>query len=128
MIEPICAQSNKTLKDVQTFSRGKRMDQTTAEIFGSYDEKEGLAGRNKKIIPIYIYGYGVFSWKVLLESTARTILYLQFDNNFSMQSSTLAVSFGPSCWPQTSEVPLYEKRLQLPAKSHAVLQVLCINL
>ena len=54
------------------------MDQTTAEIFGSYDEKEGLAGRNRKIIPIYvyiyIYGYGVFSWKILLEGTARTTL------------------------------------------------------
>ena len=30
------------------------MDQTTAEIFGNYDEKEGLAGRNRKIIPIYV--------------------------------------------------------------------------
>ena len=66
MIEPICAQSNKTLKDVQTFSRGKRMDQTTAEIFGSYDEKEGLAGRNKKIIPIYIY---IWIWCVFVEGT-----------------------------------------------------------
>ena len=117
MIEPICAQSNKTLKDVQTFSRGKRMDQTTAEIFGSYDEKEGLAGRNKKIIPIYIYMdmvcfRGRYSWKVL----QGQYFIFSLITTFQCSRQHLPLVLVPAVGPKLAKSPCMRKDCSCPQR------------
>ena len=119
MIEPICAQSNKTLKDVQTFLRGKRMDQTTAEIFGSYDEKEGLAGRNRKIIPIYVYIY-IWIWCVFVEDPpgryCKDYFIFSLITTFQCSRQHLPLVLVPAVGPKLAKSPCMRKDCSCPQR------------